>query len=294
MKKKIPCVHSEDLLFDISLPIYVDYQDPQPEVSLHEHAFDELVIVLAGTAIHLIDDQEYPIRTGDIFVVKRGSIHNYVTPVEFALVNIIFDAQKLDMDHWDVRELPGYHVLFSLEPAFRDRHQFRSRLTLKGSMFTRVSEMVTDMAAVVTDKGPGYRILTRALFMQLVIMLSKYYSESSKTETTDLLRLGDAIAYIENNYSETISSNQLAELAHMTVRSFQRSFQRCMRMTPSQYIMQVRLRFATHLIKESNFTLTQIALECGFSDSNYFSRTFSRTMGITPSQYRTRVFDPGV
>jgi len=282
-------------LADPSLPIHVDYEDPQPEVDLHTHTFDELVVVLSGTAVHRIDDQDYPVKTGDIFVVKRGSTHRYLAPVGFALVNIIFDAEKLDMDNWDVRELPGYHVLFSLEPAFRDRHQFRSRLSLEGALFTQVSEWVKDLAAVVTDKEPGYRILARALFTQLVIMLSKFYSSTPETdtpETTDLLRLGDAIAYIENNYTSKITSKQLADRAHMSVRSFQRAFRHAMQVTPSQYITQVRLRFATHLLKESDFSLTRIAHECGFSDSNYFGRAFGRAMGMPPSQYRTKVSDP--
>jgi AraC-like DNA-binding protein/mannose-6-phosphate isomerase-like protein (cupin superfamily) len=295
VKRKTPPVRREEYaawLADPSLPINVDYEDPQPEIPLHEHAFDELVVVLAGTAIHLIDGQEYPVRAGNIFVVKRGSVHNYRDPEGFALVNIIFDAKKLDMDHWDIRELPGYHVLFSLEPAFRDRHQFRSQLTLEGAMFTQVSELVKDLAAVVTDKEPGYRILTKALFMQLVIMLSKCYSYTPETDTTDLLRLGYAIAYIESHYPEKTSSKQLADLAHMTVRTFQRTFQQCMLMTPSDYITQVRVRTAAHLLKESDFSVTEIAMNCGFSDSNYFSRIFSRSMGITPSKYRSKMTDP--
>lgn len=294
MSKKPASTSYDDWLRDPSLPIFVGYEDPQPEIPLHTHPFDELVMVLSGTATHEINGQTYPIKTGDVFVVKRDSAHNYLSPTGFALVNVIFDAKKLDMDNWDIRELPGYHVLFSLEPAFRDSHRFRSRLTIEGPMFTKVSELVKELAAAVGDREPGYRVLAKGLFMQLVIMLSKCYSNAPGTDndTTDLLRLGDTIAYIESNYPEKISSDKLAELAHMTVRTLQRTFNQCMQMTPSDYITQVRVRNAAHLLKESDFPVTEIAMSCGFSDSNYFSRIFSRSMGMSPSEYRKKTADP--
>jgi AraC family L-rhamnose operon transcriptional activator RhaR/AraC family L-rhamnose operon regulatory protein RhaS len=297
MKKEDPPVRTEaytEWLADTSLPISVNYDDPQPAVSLHHHAFDELVIVLSGTAMHTIDDQTYPVKAGDVFVVKRGSIHSYQEPNGFALANVMFDAKKLNMDHWDIRALPGYHVLFSLEPAFRDRHQFRSRLTVQGTKFTRISEWVEELAAVAADKAPGYRVEAQGLFMLLVIMLSKCYSDTPKTntDTTDLLRIGNAISYIESNYPEKISNDQLARLAHMSVRTFQRTFAQSMRMTPSEYITQVRVRNAAHLLKESDLSLTRIALECGFSDSSYFGRIFRSKMGTTPSEYRKSTATP--
>jgi len=272
----------------------VNYQDPQPAVSLHHHAFDELVIVLSGTAMHTTNEQTYAVKAGDVFVIKRGRIHNYQQPKGFAVANVMYDAKKLDMDHWDTRELPGYHVLFSLEPAFRNRHQFRSRLPVEGARFTRISERIEELAAVAAGKEPGYRVEARGLFMLLVIMLAKCYSHTPETNsvTTDLLRLGDAIAYIESNYPEKLSNDQLARLAHMTVRTFQRTFLQSMRMTPSEYIVQVRVRNAAHLLKESDFSLTRIALECGFADSSYFGRIFRRAMGVTPSEYRKKTADP--
>jgi len=299
MNEKRPLIEElpytfSDFLSDPSLPIFVSYQDPQPAINLHMHPFDELVVVLAGTAKHEIDDQIYPIKAGDVFVVKRNSAHCYRSPKGFALANVIFDAKKLDMDHWDIRKLPGYHMLFSLEPTFRDSHQFRSRLTVEGARFTQVSELVKELAAVVSDKEPGYRVLAKGLFMQLVIMLSKSYADTPETDsnTTDLLQIGTAIAYIESNYPDKISREELARLAHMNIRTFQRTFLRSMQMTPVDYITQVRVRNAAHLLKESDFPVTRIALDCGFCDSNYFSRTFRRTMGMPPSEYRKRMTDP--
>ena len=291
-KEPIERAPYSDWLPDRSLPIYVDYEDPQPEIPLHKHSFDELVIVLSGTAKHHIDGQDYFVKAGDVFVVKRDSIHRYLEPCGFALVNVIFDSKKLDMEHWDIRELPGYHVLFSLEPAFRDQHQFRSRLSIEGSRFTTISELVKDLAAVVADREPGYRVLARALFMHLAVLLSKCYSTDQASDTADLLRLGDAIAFIESDYAEKISIETLARLANLSVRTFQRTFKQCMQMTPSEYISQVRVRYAAHLLRESDFSIVEIALHCGFSDSNYFSRIFRGSMGMSPSQYRTKMSDP--
>ena len=50
--------------------------------------------------------------------------------------------------------------------------------------------------------------------------------------------------------------------------------------------MNIRIRRASALLRESTLPITEIALRCGFGDSNYFSRAFRKASGMTPSQFR--------
>jgi AraC-like DNA-binding protein len=60
-------------------------------------------------------------------------------------------------------------------------------------------------------------------------------------------------------------------------------------MTPIAYLNRYRVMQAKGLLKETDKTITQIALEVGFSDSGYFSRVFRREAGMSPDAYRRRI-----
>jgi AraC-like DNA-binding protein len=275
-----------DFFEDPTLPLQVYIRDPQPEFPLHSHDFDELVIILKGTAMHLIDDQEFPVKAGDVFVISQNREHQYQQMHGLALANILFDPDVLGIAQWDIRMLPGFHVLFSLEPAFRSQHNFKSRLQLSEQQMNRINELVHDLTREAEQRNPGYRVMAKGLFMQLAVALSRAYSSSPTEESLDLLRIGDAIALIETRFTEKITLEELAEKSHLSKRHFSRIFQACIGRSPIEHLMHVRCRKAAELLKGTDRTITDIAFESGFSDSNYFTRCFRKTMNQTPRQYR--------
>lgn len=276
----------QDLFEDPTLPLQVYIRDPQPEFPMHSHGFDELVIILKGTAKHVIDDQEFPVKSGDVFVIAPNHLHQYQDLHGLALANILYDAEALMMDRWDIRTLPGFHALFSLEPAFRTQHNFRSRLQLSERQLNRVNEIIHDLTRETETRNPGYRVMAKGLFMQLSVHLSRCYSDEPSDESLDLLRIGDAIAHIETHYAEKISLDELAAKSHLSKRHFLRTFHACIGRAPIDHLMHVRIQKAAELLRHTNRTITDIAFDCGFQDSNYFTRCFRKTMEQTPKQYR--------
>jgi AraC-like DNA-binding protein len=275
-----------DFFEDPTLPLQVYIRDPQPEFPLHSHGFDELVIILKGTALHEINGQKFPVRAGDVFVVSQNHEHQYLEMHGLALANILFDPDALDIAHWDIRALPGFHVLFSLEPAFRTQHNFRSRLQLSEPNLEQMNALVQNLTREAEERNPGYRVMAKGLFMQLAVSLSRAYSAAQTEESLDLLRIGDAIAHIETNYADKISLDVLARKSHLSNRQFSRVFEKCIGRSPIAHLMHVRCHKAAELLKNTDRTITDIAFECGFSDSNYFTRCFRKTMGRTPKQFR--------
>ncbi len=273
-------------LNDPSLPIEVHIRDPHPVFPLHSHTFDELVIVFKGTALHEVDGQAFPIKAGDVFVITGSRQHQYRDMTNLVLTNVLFDMEKLHMEDWDIRSLPGFHALFSLEPTLRAQHQFQSRLRLSDRQLDHANELVMALASETSSRSPGYRVMARGVFMQLVVFLSRCYSATPGTESLDILRLGDAIAHMEQHFSEGVSLEDLADKAHMSKRHFQRVFQTCTGTSPIAYLLGVRLRNAAELLRSTTREITDIAFACGFRDGNYFTRCFRKHMGTTPKVYR--------
>jgi AraC-like DNA-binding protein len=281
-------LEKQDYFEDPTLPIQIHIRDPQPEFPLHSHHFDELVIILKGTAIHTVDEQPFPVKSGDVFVVSGAHRHQYLDMHGLALANILFDSRALGMNHWDIRALPGFHALFELEPALRTQQKFNSRLQLNEKLLNFAYEQLQNLQQETSRKSPGYRVMAKGLFMQLAVFLSRCYSDTPPEESLDLLRLGDALAHIETRYAEKITLKSLAVKAHLSPRHFQRIFHDCVGRSPIDYLMHIRIQKAAILLHSTRRTVTDIAFDCGFSDSNYFTRQFRKMMDQTPCQYRRK------
>lgn len=287
-------LRKQDYLSDPALPLHVHIRDPQPEVSLHAHEFDELVVILRGAAVHLVDGQSFPVKSGDVFVVSGGHEHQYLDMHGLALANILFDSHSLQMEQWDSRALPGFHALFALEPVLRTQQKFNSRLQLSDTQLRYVNGMIETLQREIRMQIPGYRVIARGLFMLLTVFLSRCYTEQPPAESGDLLRLGDAIAFIETRFAEKITLEQLAKKAHLSTRHFQRIFQECMERSPVDYLLHVRIHKSMELLRQKNRNITEIAFDCGFSDSNYFARQFRKMTGFSPSEYRRTLTQPAI
>jgi AraC-like DNA-binding protein len=282
----IETLAKRDYFEDPAFPLQVHIRDPQPAFPLHSHGFDELVIILRGTAVHIVDGQPFPVRSGDVFIVSGKHNHQYLDMHGLALANILFDSSALGMPQWDIRSLPGFHALFELEPVLRTQQKFNSRLQLSERQLNTVNDRLRELHHETAAKTPGYRVMAKALFMQLTVFLSRCYSETPPEESLDLLRLGDAIAYSETHYAEKITLADLAQKAHLSARHFQRIFQECLGHSPIDHLLHIRIQKAAELLRHSKRTITEIAFDCGFSDSNYFTRQFRKITGQTPRQYR--------
>ena len=276
----------QDYFDDPTLPLQIYLRDPQLEFPAHKHSFDELAIILKGTANHVIDDQHIPVKSGDVFVVSKSHKHQYIDMNGLALANLLFDGDALEISSWDIRSLPGFHALFALEPILRRQQKFTSHLRLIDSQLSHATDLLHKLTHETTHRNPGYRVMAKGLFMQLVVFLSRCYSEEPTGDSVDLLRIGDAIAHIETNFAQKITLDELAKKAHLSTRHFQRIFQECIGRAPIDHLLHVRIRKAAERLRQTNDSITEIAFHVGFNDSNYFSRQFRVIMNQTPRQYK--------
>ena len=230
--------------------------------------------------------ETYPLNTGDAFVIGGSRQHDYHSMENLCLINILFQPDKLNLCLDDLRTLPGYHALFTLEPAWRKRHQFNGRLRLTSSELSMVMTHVDSLEGELNRRKSGFKFMATALFMQIVGYLSRSYAQAKHPDSRALLRIGAAISHLESNYQEPINLNQLAAIAHMSKRNFVRSFQAAMGNSPIAHLIQLRVNRGASLLRRNEHTVTEIAFRVGFSDSNYFTRQFVKLLGTTPRKYR--------
>jgi PAS domain S-box-containing protein len=105
--------------------------------------------------------------------------------------------------------------------------------------------------------------------------------------------MDEVITYVLRHYPERIEVGQLARLIHLSVSQFDRRFKRLYQMTPTQYVLRVRVNAARQALATDDRSIAQIALACGFYDQSYFTKQFHKLLGQTPTEYRARYMPGG-
>jgi AraC-like DNA-binding protein len=272
--------------FTNAFPLSVERRDPQPEFPPHKHEFSEVVFVTNGSGLHVTGKESWRLSAGDVFVIGGSRVHEYRELRNLGLINILFDPAKLRLQLADLPAVPGYHALFTLEPVWRTRHKFQSRLRLSPSELVTVLGFVDQLEVELKQRTAGFGFQATALFMQIVCYLSRCYSRFRSPDSRAMLRNAEAIAHLEANFAAPLNLDHLAGIAHMSKRSFIRSFQAATGNSPIAYLIELRVRHAARLLRQTGQSITEIAFEVGFNDSNYFTRQFRAVTGLTPRSYR--------
>ena len=101
-------------------------------------------------------------------------------------------------------------------------------------------------------------------------------------------QLERVIDYMKANLTRDLSILDLATLTSMSESHFSRSFKQSVGIAPYQYLMQQRVERAKQLLKQQAISISNIALDCGFSNQTHLTKVFRQMTGMTPKAYQKR------
>lgn len=101
-------------------------------------------------------------------------------------------------------------------------------------------------------------------------------------------KIKDVQFLIEENYCEAWNVEALASKASLSVRQFTRRFKQATGQNPSEYIRQVRIGVARHLLESTIMTFDEITHAAGYEDAQSFRMNFKRSVGLSPIKYRNK------
>lgn len=255
--------------------VAVEPRNPQTLFPLHDHDFDELVIVQSGNGWHVLNGTPYFITCGEVFYVRRGDVHEFESVCSLRLTNILFRPELARIctpellglgageRHWQVAE----DVLAELHP------------------------LLCALVAETSRRDAVAALMAETLFLQIGLILLRHRCAAPQEQRTEGGRIGRVLRHIRENCAEEIDFDALARLHGFAARQFARAFREATGTTPHNFLRQTRINRAMRALGDSASPVTEIAYECGFNDSNYFSFCFSSMVGLSPSEYRRRARD---
>lgn len=112
------------------------------------------------------------------------------------------------------------------------------------------------------------------------------FARAIKTREKPKISLSKSISYINNNYNMHIKIPDLAKMDGLSMTQYNLNFKKQMGMSPTKYIISLRMNTSKELIEASNLSLKQISSMCGYEDYNFFAKVFKQYIGISPKKYR--------
>ncbi|MCM2370527.1 AraC family transcriptional regulator [Aporhodopirellula aestuarii] len=112
--------------------------------------------------------------------------------------------------------------------------------------------------------------------------------EQLREQSADADAFSLVVDHLHRYYADALTTTQLAKMAGLSSSQFERRFRHAFGSSPRQYLLRVRIENSSRLLIETEQTISQIALACGFFDHAHFSRSFRRIMSTSPSEYRRR------
>ncbi|UJF36083.1 AraC family transcriptional regulator [Paenibacillus hexagrammi] len=234
------------------------------------------LIILRGSGKLYLDRKEHRIDKASVCHAGKNtllSISEVDQALEYMMLSYHADLKQAYSTDLGPTEASGdpFHLQFTVCPP----------ATLP--LYRKVDQMHRIWMSKDALAGFHIKTLFHQFLYELLLQLQEMGGEAAAPSLED-----QAVRYLEQNYSESITIDDLAENLDCNVRQLQRIFKAQLSMSPMEYLIQVRLDRAKEFLQHTNIPLGQIADAVGYSDSYYFSRLFKKYIGLSPSRFRER------
>jgi AraC-like DNA-binding protein len=264
------------------------FDSPMRFYNFHWHSFIEIAYGLNKKIWISIDGQSYEILPRTLAFINSGSIHGYWGAPEDTLTGLLevrpelFDAVLMDKDSTLL-----YNSIFNGKVFFTPDEDDRIHRRLEECFLTIRDECIS--------QKKGYGLAVKAALYEMALVFLRDFSEfdrslSKKSDNNIKHEVLERIfSYIYKKYRDPDFTLELmAEFAGMSKSYFTRFFRKYTGQTFHNYLSDIRITHAKEFLLESNRTILDIALDCGFGSKETFNRLFKRHTGIVPSIYRDR------
>ena len=253
-----------------------------PVQMAHFHPYYEIGYLVSGTRNMTINQNIYSMEKGDIVLVNKEALHkgsNAMREKEYIeWISLYFDEQYLE----PFKAILGSDIM---SKCFEDN----AIIKVPAKRREYVEELLSKMILEYGKIDDMSQILIKAYFSELMSFLIRYTRnqdyEPSRINPDDEY-IADAAQYLFANYSKNITLDDIAYKYSMSKSSFSKKFKKLIGCGFKEYLISIRIREACKRLSGSDDSITEIALSCGFSDSNYFGDAFKKIKGVSPNQYR--------
>ena len=259
----------------------------------HLHDSIEIVYVIRGNGINIIDGVPYPIIAGDLYIINRGSIHSLRATAELLFYNLMFLPAAFSRKELQLLgAMEGFGAFFRLHPGHGAGGRLLGKLSLPPPFSDTFKELFDRLYRETTSAAPGHRMNCKAYLILILTEICRTKAilgggESGGVDDTGATPLSRVLAFINQNFLHDLSLDEVAAAGRLSRTYISEFFHERTGMHLVKYIHILRMEKARQvLLAEPEIRVSELAVRCGFGDPCYFTKVFRETLGCSPSKYR--------
>lgn len=253
-------------------------------VPLHWHGEFEINFIISGCAEFICGDSRFISSAGDIIVITPNMLHAIYPRENFRQLydTVVFSGEMLGISEND------RCAAECVKPIVKGTSKITPRITPGHVYYSELRTAVGNIFSCAKGDSPRLDMLMKSELLRFFWLLQ----ESGDVVQTDGNPAGKsetvrpAIEYMNENFAEKITVEQLAETVHVSKSYFMRLFKETAGVSAIEYLSQIRIKSACEILSVTNKTAAETALECGFGNLSNFNRQFRNIMGCSPKEYR--------
>lgn len=254
----------------------------------HWHEEPQLTMILEGTFTCQVEAEELLLQEGDIVFINAGLLHQIRPCVQEQgkLYSFIWKGELLG-----ARETELFKEC--VEPVLAGRKGVPCLYwDRKHTDYAVLSGNLRQMIGLYREKEPAFQLklvlkLTE-IWLKIYESIPQNFSKADAGILRDEQRVKAALQYMQQHYQEPLSLEEIAEAVYISKSELCRGFQRTLRVTPMEFLMQYRIRQAVVLLKNPDLRILDVAEMTGFCSPSHLGMHFHKYMGCTPREYRKR------
>lgn len=258
-----------------------DYEHKNIQPFWHYHPEIEIVYINEGSGKRQVGSHVSYYKNGDLLCIGSNLPHCGFT-----------DAFSKNRKESLIQMLPdylgeGFFNVAEMQSIKNLLERAKQGLVFTGQTKKKVGSIIENMY----NKSPFERILDSILVLHELEASKDFEILNAegftlKTEAQDNSRINETFNYVQENFRQHISIEEIASHVNMTPPAFCRYFKKVTQKTFTQFVNEYRLVHATKLLSEKQESIQNICFECGFNNFSHFNKLFKNYTGKTPTEYR--------
>lgn len=294
------------LLYEINIDIlpkvryigYVNYTKPWIHFPRQTNEY-VLYIIENGTMYIQEDDKKYTLKRGDIFLLDPNRMHKGYKEDVCSYYYVHFKHDDL----YKINSKSVDELLSKRKATLESNHLLEDSPNNSNSVFAKyinidntllLMDIFYTLKNAINDyymKQEDYKIYSSCKLLEILIKICReYVSTSISNENKPLPRVyytvQNIIEYLNHNYQNKVTSNDIEEIFELNYDYLNRSFQKITGYSIVNYLNIVRINNAKDMIATTTLKVSEIGYLVGIDDPYYFSRLFKKHTGVSPSKYR--------
>lgn len=285
-------LYSDKLLSKSMEPVFHNYYNTDFRngfsMPVHSHRYIEIMYVRKGNCEVFAKDTTYRLESGD-FILINGSVPHQLSVDRNTPCKVL--CLEFDFSYNSSTEYTLAYLYSKISEIRFFMTAAKDVLKLKDS--SEIYIILNEIYKELEHNEAGSQVFVKSAFGQFIIRLARLFHESENNARNPSDKyIRDAIAFMNNNYHEDLSIEQVAAHVNLNVSYFYKIFKQITGDTPMNFLNSIRINKAKLLLEKSDISIIDICEFVGFNSRQYFTSAFKRHTGLTPREYK-RNFETG-